>query len=91
MEKFGIFDLLDTLSAIMATDSPAKEPSGAPAMAQPAETDDGKITPKQTDSAFAPPSFGTDENGNPPTAAQRDALGAFLERHDAISRKIDKK
>lgn len=91
MEKFGIFDLLDTLSAIMAVDSPAKEPPATPASTQAEEPDDGKITPRQTDSAFAPPSFGTDENGNAPTAAERNALGAFLERHDAISRKIDKK
>ena len=90
MEKFGIFDLLDTLSAIMAPDTPPKDASEPLAAKEPAESESGKITPKQSDSAFAPPSFGIEGEGVP-TAAERNALGAFLERHDAISRKIDKK
>ena len=90
MEKFGIFDLLDTLSAIMATDSPAKS-EATEEKAPPTSGDTGVIQPKQSDGAFAPPSYLAGENGAVSTNAERDALGAFLERHDAISRKIDKK
>lgn len=90
MEKFGIFDLLDTLSAIMAADTPAKKPDEAAAAQETDGNDIGKITPQASDSAFAPPSYGTEKEGGI-SVAERNAFGAFLERHDAISKKIDKK
>ena len=88
MEKFGIFDLLDTLSAIMAPDSPAPS-EAAEEKTPPPSSAAGVINPKQTDGAFAPPSYLAGENGAAAVNAERAALGAFLDRHDAISRKID--
>lgn len=43
MEKFGIFELLDALSAISPPISPPKEA--------------GESTPRTDDAAFAPPSY----------------------------------
>ncbi len=77
MEKFGIFELLDTLSALTADKEPA-EPT-APAAAN--------KTPGQ-DEAFAPPAYGA-QPAKGRTGA--DALQGFLSRHDAVARKADGK
>ena len=91
MEKFGIFELLDTISAIMATKPQTKDQK------QPSATEENiagaeKITPKQTDGAFAPPPNPAKENfqAAAQASAERNAFNSFLERHDSISKKIDK-
>ncbi len=88
MEKFGIFELLDTLSAIMAANPPSREEKAAPAET-PLKDAEPSEKPKQPDSAFAPPPYSAEEP--PPVAApaERNALDAFLQRHDAISKNID--
>ncbi len=77
MEKFGIFELLDALSAITAkTDGETPEER-----------------PNAHDKAFSPPGYGTDpssQNAEEPTKPA-DAYGAFLSRHDAISKQIDRR
>ena len=80
MDKFGIFELLDTLSQIAAerTDDNFSEPS-APAP-----------HPLPDDKSFLPPNF----NGEPLDEGQkmqRDALTALYDRHESIAKKIDKK
>ena len=89
MEKFGIFELLDTLSAFMTASAPQGEAPIEPAeKPQVAET----VSPSRGDSAYQPPQYGTDEQNSAQAAlGGRDALGSFLERHDAISKKIDGK
>lgn len=67
MEKFGIFELLDALSALMQEE---KTESAAPQ------------TPKKEDAAFAPPAYGSADPG---------ALEGLLQRHEEMSRRIDKK
>ncbi len=68
MEKFGIFELLDTLSALM-------EDKGEGEKAVP--------PPDPKDGAFAPPPYAA--------PAEANALQGLLERHDKMSRRIDKK
>lgn len=82
MEKFGIFELLDALSAFA---SAGKEPQ-----------EDAR--PDANTSAFAPPSYGAAydpvQNPAPEPPSQKkqeDALSALLARHDALSKKIDDK
>ena len=67
MEKFGIFELLDTLSALMSENSAPQTPEPQ--------------TPSPLDSAFSPPSYGEKQTG---------ALQDLLEKHDKMSRRIDK-
>lgn len=79
MDKFGFFDLLDTLAQI-ATD------------AQPQKTDSPASPPTRVspdDKAFLPPEF----DRKPPneTSLPRNALNALYERHENISKRIDKK
>ena len=90
MEKFGIFELLDALSALA---SAGKEPQDS-------------ARPDANTSAFAPPAYpaGYDANLNargaagdnagtdaplPPVRQQGDALSDLLSRHDKLSKKID--
>ena len=77
MEKFGIFELLDTLSALTA------EQSAATAQSRPPETEEtlAEIPPQKQ-----PP----DAMPAAPTPSG-DALAAFLARHDAMSRRAGKK
>lgn len=81
MDKFGIFDLLDTLSQIASSTDPAEKPDDAPAPPS-------RVSPD--DKAFLPPEFNdrTDANGND---ARRNALTSLYERHETISKRIDKK
>ena len=80
MDKFGIFDLLDTLAQIASdTQSTQKEQDAPPPT---------RVSPD--DKAFLPPDFNgqTGANGND---LQRSALNALYERHESISKRIDKK
>ena len=75
MEKFGIFELLDALSAM--TERTAVEKSPEPASA-----------PTPENAAFQPPAYTapqTDETPSPKTSA----LNAFLKKHDSVSNKAD--
>ncbi len=74
MEKFGIFELLDALSALTAHDQPA---SGS---------ENSRLSPD--DHAFRPPDYGTQEAAAP--EKNEDALASFLARHDAVAHKADK-
>lgn len=80
MDKFGIFELLDTLSQIAAerTESDfSKPPASVP-------------HPSPDDKSFLPPNF----NGEPLDEGQkmqRDALNALYDRHESIAKRIDKK
>ena len=61
MEKFGIFELLDTLSALAAPPAPPKETTSLP----PSEP-------------------------SPHASSSKEALAAFLARHDALRKKAGK-
>lgn len=61
MEKFGIFELLDTLSALAAPPAPPKETTSLPT---------GEPSPHASGS--------------------KEALAAFLARHDALRKKAGK-
>ncbi len=75
MEKFGIFELLDTLSAIIGSEN------GVPAAPE------KKTEPSVTDSAFLPPDY----TGAKTAESGKQALSSFLSRHDETVRKIGKK
>ena len=80
MDKFGIFELLDTLSEL-ATDRVENEVP--PPEANP-------LRPSPDDKSFLPP----DLNGNPLSEEQqlqRNALNALYERHESVIKRIDKK
>ena len=86
MEKFGIFELLDALSAI-ALDG--EEQTTAADEAQSAAP--RSSPPRQDDSAYAPPvyaAFSPDaqqagQNENPPKTAGASAIEEFYKRHDS--------
>ena len=102
MEKFGIFDLLDALSAAAAPPAPAGENAPAPSSE---EGPAAKTTPDTHDGAFAAPTYGAAapspaEPASPPaeSAPQQDgkqsgeaAYNAFLARHQEAVGRIDKK
>ncbi|MDE5897106.1 MAG: hypothetical protein K2H43_04770 [Clostridia bacterium] len=75
MEKFGIFELLATLSAFAdpGTENKAEE-----------------TKPQKSDEAFAPPPFPAPEPARGQTGNGA-ALTALLERHARIAKKIDEK
>ena len=79
MDKFGIFELLDALSQI-ATDREESEPPLQNAPAQ---------RPSPDDKSFLPPDL-QGENTDVKNL-QRNALSSLYERHDSISKRIDKK
>ncbi len=90
MEKFGIFELLDALSAAM----PAEK--DAPVSAKREEAAPGK-RPDAGESAFLPPTYAAPENKEPAKGAESfpprekgNAASALLERHETMSRRIDK-
>lgn len=80
MEKFGIFDLLDTLAQIASDAKPAEKPQE--------DTPAARVSPD--DKSFLPPDFdsadSTDEQ-----KANRNAINSLYERHESISKRIDKK
>ena len=80
MEKFGIFELLDALSAVLDGKNDAPPPEE-----HPAETPD-KTPEKPTavDASFLPPDYAG-------SAQEGDALSSFLSRHDETVKRIEKK
>ncbi len=80
MDPFGIFELLDTLSALTSGQNPAEQKEPAPETKQ-------RVSPE--DKVFSPPEIpGQPANGDP--AKNLSAIESLYERHDKISRKIDK-
>ena len=79
MEKFGIFDLLDTLSALVAPEE-TKD-----AAAKSAET-----RPAAEDAAFSPPAYGEPQPA-PAVTTTNTALASFLARHEAAKQRTDGK
>lgn len=82
MEKFGIFELLDALSAFTSAE---KEQSV-------------EQRPDASDAAFSPPAYGAGYDpsrapapAEPSAPKQGEALSALLSRHEALSKKIDDK
>ena len=78
MDKFGIFELLDTLAQIASDAQPTEKPQDeAPAT---------RVSPD--DKSFLPPDF----NGTPTDEqkTKRSAITSLYERHDSISKRIDK-
>lgn len=75
MEKFGIFELLDALSAF--TDAAQEEKPEPPTA----------TTPSEQDAAFAPPDYAAPQTE---TGVRQSALSSLLARHEALSKKIDK-
>ncbi len=76
MEKFGIFELLDALSALAET--PPKEGGESPENGE-------KRTP---DASFAAPSYG--ETPLPAPQQKGNALASFLARHEAAKNRAKK-
>ena len=74
MEKFGIFELLDTLSALLLPDAPPDAPQ--------------KTAPQKSDAAFAPPAYGADPPPAQPSSSAT-ALSSFLEKHEKTVKKVD--
>lgn len=90
MEKFGIFELLDALSALTAKKD---EQSAPPVSASSAPS----VSPSAEDAAFAPPQYIPDQREKDPvpdTQAEEpprhDALSDFYARHNAVARKAKK-
>ena len=78
MDKFGIFELLDTLSEITSSAEETNVNEEAPAS-----------RPSPDDKSFQPPDLGgaiADEQ-----KVKRDAISSLYERHESISKRIDKK
>ena len=78
MEKFGIFELLDTLSALGAAAAAGTEQERQPIPAPPAQ--EGAETGRQE---------GVQE-ASPPPDRGRSALSAFLARHDEVRHRAEK-
>lgn len=79
MEKFGIFELLDALSALTDTETQSKP------IASEEHTEEKREQKKVPDAAFSSPTYGAPQTELP--AGEGQALGDFLARHDEISRK----
>ena len=85
MEKFGIFELLDALSALTAQAEPQKEikPSAKDAAYQPPVYSAGE-SDRNTNAQGA-----QDKDVHP--HAESDALADFYARHNAVAKKAGKK
>lgn len=99
MEKFGIFELLDALSALTAADSAHSDENSQ-------QKTESFSPPDKEDAAFFPPTYGgySPERDAALRAAQsevqpqlqdsqkeQDALSSLLARQEEISRRIDKR
>ena len=82
MDKFGIFELLDTLSELASSVEESNQQQDTVTQNPPAPR------PSPDDKAFLPPDLG---DAVPPAQLKRDALNALYERHESISKRIDKK
>ena len=79
MDKFGIFELLDTLAQL--TSSASGEASPPPEASAP--------HPSPDDKAFLPPDL-NGENMTDAQKTQRNAINTLYERHESIVKRIDK-
>ncbi len=92
MEKFGIFELLDALSALLPAnggDPLSPQENAADDTANQTQT---KAAPEparraEPDAAFAPPDYGTGMPA-PQESGEHSALDTLLRRHEQLSRKI---
>lgn len=85
MDKFGIFDLLDTLAQIASSTDAAEKPQEPPQEPPPAR----RASPD--DKSFLPPDFGNKSADESKGTTGRNALDSLYERHESISKRIDKK
>ncbi len=81
MDKFGIFDLLDTLAQIASDAQPQEKPSD--------DTPATRVSPD--DKAFLPPDFAPQNPAENEKDTRKNALASLYERHESISRRIDQK
>lgn len=95
MEKFGIFELLDALSALTAPDPAHDVQKSEPKT-------ENTVSPRAEDAAFSPPVYGgytperpavkAPQPSDPQTPVrEQDALSSLLSRQEEISRRIDKR
>ena len=82
MEKFGIFELLDTLSALGAAAAAGTEQERQPAPAPP--TQEGAEAGRQDGAQEGA------QEASPPPDRGRSALSAFLARHDEVRHRAEK-
>ena len=89
MEKFGIFELLDALSALTAQDKPQEEvkPSAKDAAYQPPVYSAGESAAKEPHNTSAQGAQDKDVHPH----AESDALADFYARHNAVAKKAGKK
>ena len=91
MEKFGIFELLDALSAIAASAEESAPQSTDAAFAPP---DYSPARPPQSDGGAPERDAPPKEKPAPPDKGERssenDALKGFLARHDAVAKRAKK-
>ena len=81
MEKFGIFELLDALSALTARENASEEKSSA----------QDKVYLPPAYPAPEPPAEAQPTSKPQPPHPEKDALAGFYARHDAIAKKAGKK
>lgn len=92
MEKFGIFELLDALSALFPQE--AGEPFSDGTQANSGATEDAADHAPSPDPAFAPPDYGASPDSaaaKPAPEQDNTALGSLLARHETLSRRISEK
>ena len=83
MEKFGIFELLDTLSAILAGENDPSAAQKPPAQPSP--------TQSEAQGEAQGPAASSASHAGEQTPQGAAALSSFLAHHDAVSKKIDRK
>ena len=88
MEKFGIFELLDALSAITAASGKGSPSAEGQEKTDDAPADERPAKKRTPDAAFAPPTYGTEAPAQ--TAAGRTAYEGFLARHASATSKVKK-
>ena len=79
MDKFGIFELLDTLSQITSDRAASEEAQAEPPASR----------PSPDDKSFLPPDLGGEQSGEQQIG--RSALNSLYAKHESISKRIDKK
>ena len=91
MEKFGIFELLDALSALTAV--PPEEEQAADALDAAYLPPDYPLPKPQKDTSPPHAEKMHDVEGEPPKTPRpdQDALAGFYARHNAVAKKAGKK
>lgn len=90
MEKFGIFELLDALSALTVRQNAPKESENTPPAPNGSAYEGASDASANAAAATPAPALKTDAPRPAPAQrsdAQAEALSAFLARHDALSKK----